>query len=75
MIYEIRVEGYLDGPWAEWFSGLSVSHDEAGDTFLTGTLVDQAALYGVLKRVRDLGLPLVSVNRLDPEPGAPRPQA
>ena len=59
---EIRVKGYLDGRWAEWFGGLSITPEEGGDTLLTGPVVDQAALHGLLKRVRDLGLPLLSVN-------------
>jgi hypothetical protein len=61
--YEIRVEGCLPDQWAEWFEGLSISQ-ENGETLLSGALSDQAALYGLLKKVRDLGLPLVSVNRL-----------
>ena len=67
MIYEIRVEGHLDRQWEEWFAGLRVSLEATGDTLLTGPLTDQAALYGALKRVRDLGLPLVSLQRLGPE--------
>lgn len=55
MLYQIRVEGHLARGWADWFDGLSVSLDPDGDTVLTGPLVDQAALYGVLRRVRDLG--------------------
>ena len=64
VIYQIRIEGHLDAQWANWFSGLSVSLEENGDTLLTGPVVDQAALYGLLKKVRDLGLPLVSVNQV-----------
>ena len=64
MFYQIRIEGHLDDQWTDWFSGLSVSLEENGDTLLTGQVVDQAALYGLLKKVRDLGLPLVSVNRV-----------
>ncbi len=67
MIYEIRVEGHLDRQWEEWFAGLRVSLEATGDTLLTGPLTDQAALYGALKRVRDLGLPLVSLQRLGSE--------
>jgi len=68
VIYQIRIEGHLDAQWADWFSGLSVSLEENGDTLLTGPVVDQAALFGLLKKIRDLGLPLVSVNRVEPCP-------
>ncbi len=61
--YEIRVEGCLTEQWAEWFEGLSITQ-ENGETLLSGLVTDQAALYGLLKKVRDLGLPLVSVNRI-----------
>ncbi len=61
-VYRIRVRGHLAGDWAEWFGGLAVTLEEDGDTLLTGPVVDQAALYGLLKKVRDLGLPLLSVN-------------
>jgi hypothetical protein len=64
MIYEIRVKGHLGHQWTNWFEGFIITLEEGGDTLLTGPLVDQAALYGLLKRVRDLGLPLVSVNRV-----------
>ena len=65
MIYQIRIEGHLDDQWTDWFSGLSVTPEENGDTLLTGPIVDQAALFGLLKKVRDLGLPLVSLNRVE----------
>lgn len=61
--YAIRVEGCLTSQWAEWFEGLSLIQ-ENGETFITGPVPDQAALFGLLKKVRDLGLPLVSVNRI-----------
>ena len=63
-IYEIRIKGYLGSQWQEWFEGLTITPEEHGSTLLTGPVVDQAALHGLIKRVRDLGLPLISVNRL-----------
>jgi hypothetical protein len=71
-VYEIRVEGHLDRAWTGWFDGLSIALEDNGDTRLTGAVVDQAALHGLLKRVRDIGVPLVSVNRLEPG-SAPQP--
>ncbi|MGD9029163.1 MAG: hypothetical protein PVG25_05080 [Anaerolineae bacterium] len=70
MNYQIRIEGHLDPRWADWFDGLSITSEDTGDTLLTGKVVDQAALHGLLKKVRDLGLPLVSVVRLEPGPSA-----
>jgi len=61
-VYRIRIKGHLDGQWTEWFDGLAITLDENGDTLLTGPVVDQAALHGLLRRVRDLGMPLVSVS-------------
>ena len=66
--YEIRVLGVLDSRWSAWFAGLDVASDAGGETTLTGPLPDQAALHGVLARVRDLGLPLIAVRRLDLDP-------
>ncbi len=63
--YEIRVEGYLPGGWSDWFGGLDVESEPGGDTILSGHLPDQAALHGVLARIRDLNLKLVSVSRLE----------
>ncbi len=60
--YEIKVRGRLDAQWAEWFDGLTISHDSQGDTWLAGVVADQAALYSLISRVRDLGLTLLSVN-------------
>jgi hypothetical protein len=63
--YEIRVQGHIGGSWSSWFEGLSLRHKEDGETVLRGALADQAALHGVLMRIRDLNLPLVSVHRVD----------
>ena len=60
--YQIRLKGQLGSEWADWFGGLSITLADNGDTLLTGPVVDQAALHGLLKKVRDLGLPLISVN-------------
>jgi len=62
MNYEIRVAGQLSAHWSEWFEGFTVALEPDGTTRLTGPVIDQAALYGLLKKVRDLGLPLISVN-------------
>jgi hypothetical protein len=64
-IYEIRIKGHLDEKWADWFEGLIITLEDNGDTLLTGPVVDQAALHGLLKKVRDLGMPLVSVCPLE----------
>jgi hypothetical protein len=65
-LYEIRIEGHLDDRWADWFGGLTITLEEDGDTLLTGPVVDQAALHGLLRKVRDLGMPLISVIRVEP---------
>ncbi len=64
VVYRIRLKGYLGPQWTDWFCGLTITLTEDGDTLLTGPVADQAALYGLLKRVRDLGMPLISVNRV-----------
>jgi hypothetical protein len=66
--YEIRLRGHLDDRWADRFEGLTITMKEDGDTFLIGPVVDQAALHGLLKKVRDLGMPLVSGNPVEPRP-------
>jgi hypothetical protein len=65
--YEIRVKGELDPRWSAWFEGLQVSSDEPGQTLIAGPVADQAALHGLLAKVRDLALPLISVRRIDPD--------
>ena len=62
MVYQIRLKGHLDSQWTDWFGGLTITLEDNGDTLLTGPVVDQAALYGLLKKVRDLGMPLLSVD-------------
>jgi hypothetical protein len=69
--YEIRVTGHLDHRWAAWFDGLTLTHDNDGTTLLRGCVADQAALHGLLQRMRDLGLPLVSVVQVHPEQPPP----
>jgi hypothetical protein len=65
MVYQIRIRGHLSSQWTVWFEGLTITLEEGGNTLLTGEVVDQAALHGLLKRVRDLGVPLLSVNSVD----------
>jgi hypothetical protein len=64
MVYQIRIKGHLGREWADWFEGLTIALEDNGETLLTGSVVDQAALHGLLKKVRDLGMPLISVNRV-----------
>jgi hypothetical protein len=64
-IYQIRIKGQLDSQWTDWFAGLTITLEDNGDTLLTGRVIDQAALHGLLKKVRDLGMPLLSVCPLD----------
>jgi hypothetical protein len=65
--YEIRVRGHLDSRWAAWFDGLDMARDSDGSSTLRGPVADQAALHGVLQKIRDLGLPLISVTQDDPD--------
>jgi hypothetical protein len=69
VVYQIRIKGHLDHQWTDWFEGLTISLEENGETLLTGLVVDQAALYGLLKKVRDLGMPLLSVDSIKPDQG------
>jgi len=66
IVYQIRIKGHLSDQWTGWFGDLTITLEEDGDTLLTGPVVDQAALFGMLKKVRDLGLPLVSINCVQP---------
>jgi len=65
--YEIRLKGHLEARWAAWFDGLSLTHQGDGSTVIGGRVADQAALHGLLQKVRDVGLPLISVTRVDPD--------
>jgi hypothetical protein len=65
-IFEIRLQGHLDTRWSDWFEGMTITQTEDGDTVLAGPVADQAALHGLLKKVRDLGLPLLSINPINP---------
>jgi len=64
VIYQIRIKGHLGREWTDWFGGLTITLEDNGDALLTGPVVDQAALHGLLKKVRDLGAPLVSVSQV-----------
>jgi hypothetical protein len=64
LVYQIRIKGHLGGQWTDWFEGLTITLEDNGDTLLTGPVVDQAALHGLLKKVRDVGIPLVSLVRI-----------
>ena len=66
MIYQIRIKGHLDRRWTDWFGGMTITLEENGYTLLTGPVVDQAALHGLLRKVRDLGMPLISAIRVNP---------
>ncbi len=66
MVYQIRIKGHLSRQWTDWFGGLTITLEDNGETLLTGPVVDQAALHGLLRKVRDLGMPLLSVSRVEP---------
>ena len=65
--YRITIKGHLDSEWSDWFDGLTITMVGDGETILTGPIVDQTALHGVLIKIRDLGLPLLSLTRIEPE--------
>jgi hypothetical protein len=66
MVYQIRVKGHLGPRWADWFGDMTLTLEDNGDTLLSGPVVDQAALHGLLRKVRDLGMPLISAIRVEP---------
>jgi len=68
-VYEIRVSGVLDDRWSDWFDGFSFNKSSVNETVLTGCVTDQAALHGLLSKIRDIGLPLISVERIEDEEG------
>jgi len=67
LVYRIRIEGHLGDQWTDWFGGMTITLEENGDTFLTGPVADQAALFGLLKKIGALGLPLVLIDRVYPD--------
>ena len=67
VVYQIRIKGHLGSQWADWFGGLTVKLEADGDTLLTGAVADQAALHGLLKKLRDLGIPLISISPVKPD--------
>jgi len=66
-VYQIRIQGHLSQRWTDWFAGLTITLEEDGNTLLSGPVVDQSALHGILKKIRDLGMPLLAVNSADPD--------
>lgn len=66
MLYQIRLKGHLDARWSDWFGGATIAHNADGTTLLTVTMIDQAALHGLLRTIRDLGLPLIMINGITP---------
>jgi hypothetical protein len=67
MVYQIRIKGHVSREWTDWFGGLTITLEDNGDTLLTGPVIDQAALYGLLRKLRDVGMPLLSVIHVEPE--------
>lgn len=75
VLYQIRLKGQLDSQWTDWFSGLTVTLEEDGNTLLSGPVSDQAALYGLLRKVRDLGMPLIAVVQIQRDEAPPSPSS
>jgi hypothetical protein len=73
IVYQIRLKGHLGRQWTDWFEGMAITLEDDGDTLLTGPVVDQAALHGLLKKVRGLGMPLVSVSSVEANPSTTLP--
>jgi hypothetical protein len=69
LVYQIRIKGHLSQQWRDWFDGLTITLEDNGNTLLTGPVVDQAALHGLIKKVRDLGMPLISVDPVKSDQG------
>jgi hypothetical protein len=67
-VFKIRIQGHLSPQWQDWFEGLTITLEEDGNTLLNGPVVDQSALHGILKKIRNLNMPLLSVNLMDPDP-------
>jgi hypothetical protein len=68
MLYQIKIQGHLGAQWTDWFDGMTITQQDNDETLLVGPVMDQAALYGLLKKVRDLGMPLLAVNCMEPRP-------
>jgi len=68
VVYQLQIKGHLSGQWTDWFEGMTIILTDNGETLLTGPVVDQAALYGLLRKIRDLGLPLLAVTQVQPGP-------
>lgn len=66
-VCQIRIKGHIGHQWTDWFDGMTITLENNGDTLITGPVIDQAALHGLLKKVRDMGMPLISVNCTEPE--------
>lgn len=75
IFYAIRIQGHIGDSWSSWFEGLTIRHEENGETVLSGPLADEAELYGVLMKIRDLGLPLVELKRIPGDEKSPRHKA
>jgi hypothetical protein len=71
MTYQIKIKSHLSSDWTDWFEGLTITAEEDGDTLLTGPVIDQAALYGLIKKVRDLGMTLISLSPVQPNDAIP----